>query len=117
MARTSRCQLWSDDYSTIVLSVNGGKRDARHGLARPGGPEVEPGRPPEKPTPPAQGAASDRTKMLGARVPVSIHREFQLFRAQEQYPDLNMQVAIPAMICLLRGETVWRKFLAELKKG
>ena len=72
----------------------------------------------EKPSTPAQPAATERTKMLGARVSVAIHREFQtqLFRAQEQFPDLNMQVAIPAMIRLLRDETVWRKFMAELKR-
>ena len=70
-------------------------------------------------TKPATVPAGDRMKMLGARVPVSIHREFQtqLFRAQEDHPSLNMQVAIPALIRLLRDEIVWRKFMAELKKG
>ncbi len=72
----------------------------------------------DKPRSLVQAAPSDRTKMLGARVSIAVHREFQtqLFRAQEEHPDLNMQIAIPAMIRLLRDETVWRKFMAELKK-
>lgn len=79
----------------------------------------------EAPAPAAPVAASrqvpapadGRTKMLGARVPLAIHREFQqqLFRAQEDHPDLTMQDAVPALIRLLRDEQVWVKFLAELE--
>lgn len=60
-----------------------------------------------------------RTKMLGARVPLAVHREFQgqLFRAQERYPDLTTQAAMPALIRLLRDETVWQKFMAELERN
>lgn len=59
-----------------------------------------------------------RSKMLGARVPLSVHREFQqqIFRAQEDYPDLTMQEAVPALIRLLRDEKIWTKFLAELEE-
>lgn len=59
-----------------------------------------------------------RTKMLGARVPLAVHREFQgqLFRAQERYPDLTTQAAMPVLIRLLRDETVWRKFMEALEQ-
>lgn len=57
-----------------------------------------------------------RTKMLGARVPLSIHREWQghVFRAQDHHPSLTTQDAIPALVRLLRDEDVWAKFMAEL---
>jgi len=60
-----------------------------------------------------------RTKMLGARVPLLVHREWQghLFRAQEMQPDLTTQGAMPALIRLLRDETVWQKFIAELDRS
>lgn len=63
-------------------------------------------------------SADGRTKMLGARVPLAVHREFQgqLFRAQEHHPDLTTQAAMPALIRLLRDETVWQKFMAELER-
>ncbi|TSA79967.1 hypothetical protein FNU79_17155 [Deinococcus detaillensis] len=59
-----------------------------------------------------------RTKMLGARVPLAVHREFQgqLFRAQERHPDLTTQAAMPVLIGLLRDETVWRKFMEALEQ-
>lgn len=59
-----------------------------------------------------------RTKMLGARVPLSIHREWQghVFRAQDQHPSLTTQDAIPALVRLLRDEEVWAKFMAELDR-
>jgi hypothetical protein len=62
--------------------------------------------------------ADGRTKMLGARVPLAVHREFQtyLFRAQEQHPDLTTQAAMPALIRLLRDEGVWQKFMSELEQ-
>lgn len=65
----------------------------------------------------AAPVADGRTKMLGARVPLSVHREFQqqIFRAQEDYPDLTMQEAVPALIRLLRDEKIWTKFLTELE--
>lgn len=57
-------------------------------------------------------------KMLGARVPLTVHREFQtqLFKAQEQFPDLTTQRAIPALVRALRKPEVWRVFLDELSK-
>lgn len=57
-------------------------------------------------------------KMLGARVPLSVHREFQtqLFKAQERFPDLTTQRAIPALVRALRKPEVWRVFLDELSK-
>jgi hypothetical protein len=60
-----------------------------------------------------------RTKMLGARVPLLVHREWQghLYRAQEMQPDLTTQGAMPALIRLLRDETVWQKFIAELDRS
>lgn len=66
----------------------------------------------------ASPVADGRTKMLGARVPLAVHREFQqqIFRAQEDYPDLTMQEAVPALIRLLRDEKIWTKFLAELEE-
>ena len=62
--------------------------------------------------PPGDG----RTELLGARVPLAVHREFQsyLFKAQEYHPDLTTQAAMPALIRLLRDEAVWQKFMAEL---
>lgn len=75
---------------------------------------------PRKPRPAKAAVVPDsRTKMLGARVPLSIHREFQqhIFRAQEDYPDLTMQEAVPALIRLLRDDKVWNKFLAELESS
>ena len=59
-----------------------------------------------------------RTKMLGARVPLAVHREFQgqLFRAQERHPDLTIQAAMPVLIRLLRDETVWQKFMEALEQ-
>ena len=59
-----------------------------------------------------------RTKMLGARVPLSIHREWQghVFRAQDYHPSLTTQDAIPALVRLLRDEEVWVKFMAELDR-
>jgi len=59
-----------------------------------------------------------RTKMLGARVPLAVHREFQgqLFRAQERHPDLTIQAAMPVLIRLLRDEMVWRKFMEALEQ-
>lgn len=65
---------------------------------------------------PSAASADGRTKMLGARVPLAVHREFQtyLFRAQEQHPDLTTQAAMPALIRLLRDEGIWQKFMAEL---
>lgn len=63
------------------------------------------------------GSTTDgRTKLLGARVPLSVHREWQahLFRAQEQQPDLTTQSAIPVLIRLLRDESIWQKFIAEM---
>lgn len=82
---------------------------------------------PVTPTPPTpaveEGPATTqvvdgRTKMLGARVPLSIHREWQtyVFRAQDQHPSLTTQDAIPALVRLLRDEDVWAKFMAELKE-
>lgn len=67
-------------------------------------------------TPKGIPATDGRTKMLGARVPLAIHREFQqhIFTAQEHYPDLTIQEAVPALIRLLRDEKVWNKFMAEL---
>ena len=64
-------------------------------------------------------ASDSRTKMLGARVPLAIHREVQqhIVRAQEDYPDLTMQEAVPALIRLLRDEKVWTKFMAELEES
>jgi hypothetical protein len=57
-------------------------------------------------------------KMLGARVPLSVHREFQtqLFKAQERFPDLTTQRAIPALVRALRKPEVWRVFLDDLSK-
>lgn len=71
-----------------------------------------------RPTTKAAPATDGRTKMLGARVPLSVHREFQqqIFRAQEDYPDLTMQEAVPALIRLLRDEKIWTRFLAELEE-
>ncbi|GGR11194.1 hypothetical protein [Deinococcus ruber] len=65
-----------------------------------------------------KGAQSTAVKMLGARVPVSVHREFQtqLFKAQEQFPDLTTQRAIPALVRALRKADVWRVFMEELGK-
>ena len=62
--------------------------------------------------------ADGRTKMLGARVPLPIHREWQtyVFQAQDQYPNLTTQDAIPALVRLLRDEAVWDKFIAELNR-
>ena len=59
-----------------------------------------------------------RTKMLGARVPLSIHREWQgyVFRAQDHHPSLTTQEAIPALVRLLRDEDVWARFMAELDR-
>ena len=67
----------------------------------------------------ANTAPDSRTKMLGARVPLTIHREFQqhIFRAQEEYPDLTMQEAVPALIRLLRDEQVWTTFMTELEES
>ncbi|MFC4456581.1 hypothetical protein [Deinococcus sonorensis] len=80
--------------------------------------QAQPDEPQEKPGQARQAPGNDRMKMLGARVPISIHREFQtqLFRAQEQFPDLTAQQAMPVLVRLLRDESVWRKFMAELKK-
>ncbi|GGR26432.1 hypothetical protein GCM10008957_42480 [Deinococcus ruber] len=65
-----------------------------------------------------KAAPSTAVKMLGARVPVSVHREFQtqIFKAQEQFHDLTTQRAIPALVRALRKSEVWRVFMAELKK-
>lgn len=71
-------------------------------------------------TPATSTAVSDgRTKLLGARVPLAVHREFQgqLFRAQERFPDLTTQAAMPALVRLLRDEAVWQKFMAELERS
>ena len=59
-----------------------------------------------------------RTKMLGARVPLAIHREWQghVFRAQDHHPNLTTQDAIPALVRLLRDEDVWARFMAELDR-
>lgn len=85
----------------------------------------KPVNPPIQSDPPVQtpsqvpAVTDGRTKMLGGRVPLAVHREFQqhLFRAQEHYPDLTTQDALPIMIRLLRDETVWQKFMAELSLG
>lgn len=63
--------------------------------------------------------ADGRTKLLGARVALAVHREWQghLYRAQEQQPNLTTQSAMPALIRLLRDEAVWQKFMAELDGG
>ena len=69
-------------------------------------------------SPAAAQVADGRTKMLGARVPLPIHREWQtyVFQAQDQYPNLTTQDAIPALVRLLRDEAVWDKFIAELNR-
>lgn len=56
--------------------------------------------------------------MLGGRVPLEVHREFQqqIFRAQETYPDLTLQGALPVLIRLLRDEAIWEKFMQDLEK-
>lgn len=86
---------------------------ARQEQEAPAPAPAAPGAPSRQAPTPADG----RTKMLGARVPLAIHREFQqqLFRAQEDHPDLTMQDAVPALIRLLRDEQVWARFLAELE--
>lgn len=81
---------------------------------------------PESPAPEdsKSGAVSRGTtqneamKMLSFRVPRSVHREFQkqIFEAQEQFPDLTAQEAMPAIIRMLRKPDVWQKFLDEIGK-
>lgn len=68
--------------------------------------------------PSTRGAAAEPTKMLGARIPVSVHRQLQqrILDAQEFHPDLTIQKAVPTMIRLLQDEVVWERFLAELGK-
>ena len=63
-------------------------------------------------------AVSEQTKLLGARVPVSIHREFQmqLFQAQERVPNLTQQQALPALVRMLRDPIIFRRFLDELEQ-
>ena len=84
----------------------------------PGETLLPPMSPLEAPSPgnPVSSVTDGRTKLLGARVPLSVHREWQahLFRAQEQQPDLTTQSAIPVLIRLLRDESIWQKFIAEL---
>lgn len=72
--------------------------------------------PPVQVDSPVAPVSDGRTKMLGGRVPLAVHREFQqhLFRAQEIYPDLTTQDTLPVLIRLLRDDEVWQKFMAEL---
>ncbi|MEF2278025.1 hypothetical protein V3W47_06900 [Deinococcus sp. YIM 134068] len=59
-----------------------------------------------------------RIRMLGGRVTLEVHREFQqhLFRAQETHPDLTLQDTLPVLVRLLRDKEVWQKFMVELEK-
>jgi len=69
-------------------------------------------------SPPVSSPADGRTKLLGARVLLGVHREWQghLYRAQEQQPNLTTQSALPVLIRLLRDDVVWQKFMAEIGK-
>lgn len=70
----------------------------------------------DAPAPKVGSAGVEPTKMLGARIPVSVHRQFQqrLLDAQEHHPDVTIQKAVPVMIRLLQDEEVWQRFLEGL---
>lgn len=67
---------------------------------------------------PAAQGTDGRVKMLGARVPLSLRREWQghAFRTQDQYRRLTTQDTVPALARLLRDEDVWARFMAELNQ-
>lgn len=54
-------------------------------------------------------AANGRSKMLGARVPPALHREWQglVSRPQDQSPSLITLDAVPALVRPPREENVW----------